>query len=329
MRKRNIPIFVPHIGCAHRCSFCDQRAISGAQKPPSPSEVKQILSDAINHLGDEAGNAEIAFFGGSFTAIDPEYMRSLLEAARPFIGGAGFSGIRLSTRPDAITSEILTVLGRFGVTSIELGAQSMDDAVLSLNGRGHTSDDTKRASKLIRGAGFKLGLQMMTGLPGDTDEGALNTAREIISIKPDTVRIYPVVVIKGTELEQLYNSGDYVPQTLSGAVSLCARIMDLFDEAGIPVIKIGLHAGLDGFVAGPYHPAFRQICEEQIMLDRLNLPDGFKGDLTVFVNPKDISNMIGQAKRNVKLLSERGIKLVVKQSEEAERLRPLIVNIKS
>ncbi|MBR7061045.1 MAG: radical SAM protein [Eubacterium sp.] len=193
MKKGNISIFVPHLGCPKQCSFCNQKTITGKQNQPTPEDVEKALETALKRRGYEY---EIAFFGGSFTAIDRQYMISLLEAAFPYIENGSVKGIRISTRPDCIDTETLDILKKYGVSSIELGAQSMDDEVLQANLRGHTAKDVENASKLIKEYGFELGLQMMTGLYKDTDEKAIETAKKIIALKPETVRIYPTVVLK-------------------------------------------------------------------------------------------------------------------------------------
>ena len=206
MKHANIALFVPHIGCPHRCSFCDQNAISGAECPPEPADVTAACETALQSLGSRAAEAEIAFFGGSFTAIDRGYMLRLLDAARPYVRAGKVRGIRLSTRPDAVEPEVLSLLREYGVTTIELGAQSMDDRVLELNGRGHTADQVRRAACRVREMDFSLGLQMMTGLPGDTPEGAWYTARELAALSPAEVRIYPTVVLDGTRMGEWYLS---------------------------------------------------------------------------------------------------------------------------
>ncbi|MBQ4257579.1 MAG: radical SAM protein, partial [Clostridia bacterium] len=266
MKHANVSIFVPQIGCPHRCSFCNQYVITGQERIPSEEEIAAAVQTAVRS-GADPENSEIAFFGGSFTAIEPEARRALLEAAYPFVRMGLFRGIRISTRPDAISDEILDELKSFGVTAIELGAQSMEDAVLVKNRRGHTALDTVRASGMIRDAGFSLGLQMMTGLYGQSAQSALETAETLIRLKPDTVRIYPTIIMPDTELAALYERGEYRPQELSEAVDLCARLIDLFRQAGILVIRAGLHdeEGLrERRVAGPYHPAFRELCESRI-----------------------------------------------------------------
>ena len=253
MKHANISLFVPHQGCPHQCSFCNQKTISGSVKELTPKEVKETLQKAVGD-GVDPKNTEIAFFGGSFTAIRRDYMISLLEEAKPFIENENFCGIRISTRPDAIDDEILSILKEYKVTSIELGAQSTDPQVLLLNHRGHTRDDIIKASRLIKEKGFSLGLQMMTGLLGDTPEKSLKTAEDIISLKPETVRIYPTIVLEGTYLGELYKKGEYAPQTVEEAVELCAVLLKRFYEENITVIRLGLHSGgnvEEGFISGP------------------------------------------------------------------------------
>ena len=204
MKHSNISIFVPHAGCPHQCSFCNQKTISGAQYAPTADDVHRICRQALNEVRDKK-NCEIAFFGGSFTAINRGYMTSLLEAAKCYIGAEGFRGVRISTRPDFIDRDILELLRSYGVTSIELGAQSMKNHVLEANERGHTAEDVYNASALIREYGFELGLQMMVGLYRSSVYDERKTTDRIMKIHPDTVRIYPVVVLKGLSLRICMN----------------------------------------------------------------------------------------------------------------------------
>ncbi len=304
---------MPQIGCPHRCSFCNQYVITGQERIPSEEEIAAAVQTAVRS-GADPENSEIAFFGGSFTAIEPEARRALLEAAYPFVRMGLFRGIRISTRPDAISDEILDELKSFGVTAIELGAQSMEDAVLVKNRRGHTALDTVRASGMIRDAGFSLGLQMMTGLYGQSAQSALETAETLIRLKPDTVRIYPTIIMPDTELAALYERGEYRPQELSEAVDLCARLIDLFRQAGILVIRAGLHdeEGLrERRVAGPYHPAFRELCESRIFRNRAEkLTEGLlRTSVALAVNPRDLSKAIGQKRENIQYFESRGIHL--------------------
>ncbi len=317
MKHANISLFVPHMGCPHQCSFCNQKTISGSVKELTVEEVTSVLSKAVAD-GVNPQNTEIAFFGGSFTAIDRAYMVSLLEATKPFIQKGSFSGIRISTRPDAIDNEVLGVLKAYGVTAIELGAQSTDDEVLSLNHRGHTFCHIKEASQLIKAQGFSLGLQMMTGLLGDTNEKSLKTCDDIIVLKPDTVRIYPTIVLEGTCLGEMYKKGEYKPQTVEEATTLCAVLLERFYENSIKVIRLGLHSGgnvEEGYLAGPYHPAFGELCESKIYLKKaINaLSNVDKGvEHTLFVNTSEISKMVGQKKSNIIHLNSMGYNVSVK-----------------
>ena len=299
-------MFVPHAGCPHRCNFCDQRVISATEQVPDAACVQKTLDTAIEHLGDRARTAELAFFGGSFTAIDRSLMCQLLEAAQPYIGK--IAGIRISTRPDAVDQTVLGVLKKYGVTAIELGAQSMDDRVLAQNRRGHSARDTTEASARIRANGFSLGLQMMTGLPGSSMEQDLATAQALISLKPDTVRIYPTVVLAGTALEQAYQSEVYVPPSLDETVTLCAMLSERFEQADIKVIKLGLHAGEveSHIVAGPWHPALRELVESKRMLSKITAAMPHPCDMVVRVAPCDLSKAVGHCGQNRKQLEKMG-----------------------
>ncbi len=313
MKHVNVALFVPNCGCPHLCSFCDQRAITGRQSMPAPRDVRAAAEIALKTPGRDPAQSEIAFFGGSFTAIDRADMISLLEAAFPYVRSGAFRGIRISTRPDCIDEEILGVLKRYGVTTIELGAQSMDDAVLARNGRGHTAEQTARASGLIRSRGFALGLQMMTGLPGDSGEGARRTAEGLAALRPACVRIYPTIVLKGTRLGEWFREGTYRPQTLEEAVEQCAGLLDFFESRGIPVIRLGLHASPElqnDRLAGPWHPAFRELCESRrmlrAMLERLREAEAPPGRVRVRVSPRSVSAAVGQKRQNLSELAEKG-----------------------
>lgn len=309
MKQGNVSIFIPHVGCPHQCVFCDQRSISGTQKAPDADGVRRLLKEAVSarERAQSQIPCEIAFFGGSFTAIPRDYMISLLNVANEFSGC--FNGIRVSTRPDCIDEDVLTILAQKGVTDIELGVQSMDDSVLALSGRGHTAADTLRASALIRSYGIGLGHQMMTGLPGDTPEGAVRTVEAITEMKPDTLRIYPTLVFSGTGLHRLYQEGLYRPQSLEEAVTLCARLIRYAEEHNIRVIRVGLHSdGIEStLIDGPFHPAFGELCENRLYreaavaaIERLTT---FTGLLTVA--PGERSKMIGQHRKNIETLSAR------------------------
>ena len=273
-------------------------------------------------MGERSRETEIAFFGGSFTAIDRGYMISLLEAARPFVGV--FYGVRISTRPDCIDDDILDILGAYGVTSIELGAQSMDNSVLELNKRGHTAEDVANASEKIKKKGFSLGLQMMTGLYGSTPEKDIYTTERFIDIRPDTVRVYPTVIMKNTDLADAYLSGRFVPYTLDGSVELCSRIILMFAKAGIKLIRLGLHYSdslVENSLGGNYHPAFKELCESKILYDAfIEKASKLKSKkLTVTVNQKSLSKFVGQKKSNLLKLREQGYDLDIRFDNTLEK----------
>lgn len=326
MKHINVALFVPDEGCPHRCSFCNQKTISGKVQPLRLDEIDKAVDIALKNT--DCNEGEIAFFGGSFTAIDRAYMTSLLERAYLYVSKGFFKGIRISTRPDCIDKEILDLLKKYGVIAIELGCQSLDDEVLKLNSRGHTQKDVFVASELIKKEGFKLGLQMMTGLYGDTDEKSIETAGKIISIKPDTVRIYPTVVLEGTRLCELYRKGEYEPQSVDEAAELCKRLLLMFEQEGINVIRLGLHSGGnvdEGFVAGAYHPAFREICESKIYLDNVfsqikekNIPQGF---IEITVGSRFVSMLTGQKKCNISKLNESGYKVKIIQNKDYQKYK--------
>lgn len=309
MKKGNISLFIPHLGCPHKCSFCNQNTITGKQSQPSADDVRAAVETALKKKNYDY---EIAFFGGSFTAIDREYMLSLLKAAYDYVKDGRVNGIRISTRPDCIDEEVLDILKKYGVTSIELGAQSMDDEVLRANFRGHTAEDVENASRLIKSFGFELGLQMMTGLYLDTDEKAVQTAKKIIDLAPDTVRIYPTVVLKNTYLAKLYEDELYKPQTVDDAANLCTKIVPMFEKAGIRVIRLGLHSSPElkkNMIAGAFHDSFGEIVKSRYMLNKiLKYPPA---DYEIMVNSKSVSQLKGQQKRNIYFLMEEGYNIKV------------------
>lgn len=323
MSHANISIFVPHKGCPNDCSFCNQRAISGQTVSATAEDVASAVTTAIKYNIDPK-NTEIAFFGGSFTAIEREYMLSLLTAAKHFLALYKFKGIRVSTRPDCIDNEVLEILKSYGVTAIELGAQSMCDEVLIANRRGHTAEDVRKASKLIKDYGFELGLQMMTGLYKSDFEKDLKTALEIIKLKPDTVRIYPTVVLKNTHLGYLQEIDEYIAPTVEESAPFCAKLLQMFENENIKVIKLGLHSSETveaDMIGGAYHPAFRELCEGHIfyekILEKLEGKDKNQA-YTVYVPEKAISKAKGQQKRNEKALKNQGFCCTIKGSKNLE-----------
>lgn len=333
-RETIIPVFVPHLGCPNDCVFCNQRRISGAQQPATAQTVKDAISKAaaLPHTG---AKRQLAFYGGSFTAIPAEEQTALLAAAKAYLDAGEIDSIRLSTRPDAIDGAVLKRLRAYGVETVELGAQSMDDRVLALSGRGHTAEDVARASALIRGTGFRLILQMMTGLPGDTEETSVRTAERIIALRPDGVRIYPTVIVRDTALYDLWQAGQYREHSVEDAVRVCARLLPLFDRAGIPVIRLGLNPTdeLSGGAAagGAYHPALGELVKSRIMLERARalLKGVLPGSSVVLgVNSARISQMTGQHRGNIRVLCEEfGLKALKIRAAAAENEEILLLSV--
>ena len=310
MKAKNsiIPVFVPHLGCPNDCVFCNQRRISGHMSPAGAETVKNAIENAAA-LTPPGTKRQLAFYGGSFTAIPDGQQLELFEAARPYLEDGTISSIRLSTRPDAIDGAVLARLKKYGVTTVELGAQSMCDEVLKLSGRGHTASDVENSSRLIKAAGFELILQMMTGLPGDTDERSIETARRIIALRPDGVRIYPTVIVRDTALYDLWKAGRYAEHTVEDAVRVCAKLTAMFDEANIPIIRMGLNPTEDlsggDAAGGAYHPALGELVRSRMMLDkaRLILKDAPpESSVILGVNRSDVSKMAGQHRCNIDTL---------------------------
>ena len=328
-RTANIPVFVPHAGCPNACIFCDQRTISGTQQPPRPDEVTAFCREALAGLPKGIQKAEIAFFGGSFTAIDRGQMIALLEAVQQFRQHPKMAGIRVSTRPDAIDREVLAILKDYGVTAVELGVQSLDDHVLEQNRRGHTAKDTETASCLIKESGLELGHQVMLGMYGDNAAGFCRTVERSIRMVPDTVRIYPVVVLRNTQLHSLWQQGKYQPPRLEEAVELGAHALQSYVLAGVRVIRMGLHASQQteqNMAAGVYHPAFRELCESRVMyqaaLERLS--ERPAGEYTLTVSVGATSKMVGQHRQNVVALQKAGYQVAIREDEAVDYLNVMI-----
>ena len=261
-----IPVFLPFAGCSQICVFCDQKGITGSSKLPDVSEVAAIV-DAHLATWRRGGRIEIAFYGGSFTGLPDDVQRQYLSVAQAYIADGRVDSVRVSTRPDYINGSGVDMLTGFGVDTVELGAQSMSDDVLRASGRGHDAPATARAAAILKAAGIKTGIQIMPGLPRDTAQSALDTVDKVIGLAPDFVRIYPAVVLKDTELHRMYLRGAYRPWDLDEMVGLCAQAASRFARARIPIIRMGLPAseGLaERFVAGPYHPSFRQLVERAV-----------------------------------------------------------------
>ncbi len=315
MRKYNLPIFIPHRGCPHDCVFCNQRKITGVETEVTPGDVREKIELFLSTVNMKDASVEVAFFGGSFTGLEPATQEAFLSVAAEFYPTV--SGIRISTRPDYITKDILDLLKRYGVTTIELGVQSSADEVLRLNNRRHSFDDVKAASELIKEYGISLGHQMMLGMYGSDEAKDMKTVRDIIEMQPSCVRIYPVITLKDTALEKLYDAGEYTPYTLAQAAEICCAAVKLFRKNNIDVIRMGLHASEDlednNAVAGPYHPAFGEIVESLIYREKIEnaIVPGEK--VCEFQCPqKDISKAVGHKQMNKKYIWEKyGVKLKV------------------
>ena len=304
-----IPLFIPHMGCPHQCIFCNQHSITGkTTQTPSADQIQQEVNRFLKYGKKRPTTVQISFFGGSFLGLEKKTIRSLLGAAMPFVRGKDVDSIRFSTRPDTISQESLSLLDRFPVSTVELGVQSMNDRVLDAAGRGHRASDTVLAAGLLKERGYQLGLQMMVGLPADDDHGALETARRIAALKPDFVRIYPTLVLKGSPLAVQFGDGRYRPMPLESCITLVKRLYLFFKTRHIPVVRMGLQAS-DGLtrtgdlIAGPYHPAFGHLVHGEIVLgaisSALNRMEKRPDPLTITTHPSVVSRVQGLNKQNI------------------------------
>lgn len=322
----NIPIFIPELACPFQCIYCNQQKISGKSHLPEPTEILDIIKTHLSTIPVSNSHVELAYFGGNFTGIPFDDQEELFKLVQPFIQKGQISGIRISTRPDYINSEILKLLKKYKVKSIELGAQSLDDDVLIQSARGHTLQDIENAAELILKSGFSLGLQMMIGLPGDTLEKSIFTAKKIIELDADNTRIYPTLVIKETQLEKLYQEGKYNPLSLDEAVDWSKELLLLFEQSGVKVLRLGLHpsegllSGTD-LVAGPFHQSFRELVLSAIWKDKLNFLIQKSGDkIEILVPAKQINYAIGYNAKNRKMLEQYFGQVKFRVSEKAEEI---------
>lgn len=318
-KHKNIPIFIPHLGCPNDCVFCNQRSISGTQDFDR-SSVREQIDRALSTIAPGT-ETQIAFFGGSFTGIDRGDMMYLLKIGKEYIDRGLVSSIRLSTRPDYISEEILDILEAHGVKSIELGIQSMSDRVLCACGRGHTAEASRVACRMIKERGFELVGQMMTSLPCSSEEDDRATAREICELGADGARIYPTMVFRHTPLEKMLTDGTYSSPSLEKSVGICTDVFDIFVQNGVDVIRIGLaeSEGLhdpNGIAAGSYHPAMGELVigehylriMEKMISARTELSSG--GTIEVLCAQGEVSKIAGQNSRNkIKLLNEYNVKI--------------------
>ncbi len=314
-----VPIFIPHSGCPHQCVFCNQKKITASEQAPTPQGVCEYLS---RHLGPDTAHAVIAFYGGSFTGLPRQDQESYLRVAGEFVRQGFARGIRLSTRPDCVDAETAQFLKVSGVITVELGVQSLDNEVLRLSGRGHSAEDAVQASRTVKECGLELGIQLMAGLPGDSEEKFMRTVERTVALEPSFVRIYPALVVGGSPLEALWRRGEFAPLPLDAAVSWCSKAVRIFREADIRVIRLGLQAGreLEGsLLAGPYHPAFGHLVESELAFERME--DALKkssGERAEFrVNPRELSVFKGIRGVNAaRLKALRGIEVSIKADPE-------------
>ena len=328
-----IPIFVPHIGCSESCVFCDQKQITARSKAPSPEEVRNTIETWLETLSGL--EKEIAFYGGSFTAIPMSMQEGYLSIAKEYLDRGLVSGLHLSTRPDAINTEILEMLSSYGVRTIELGVQSFDDRVLSLSKRGHDAETVRRACELINNfGGFDLGIQLMVGLPGDSMEACIYSAKEAVKLKPALARIYPTLVLEGTELMEMYRSGAYLPLSREEAIARSKEIYEILNKAGIYIMRIGLKStdvinseNLGEINSGAYHPAFRQLVEGEIAKDKIldllssELDLESANRITLNCSPGWISNAVGHNGVNKEYFMEKYPSITITFSED-KKLSP-------
>lgn len=332
-----IPIFVPHVGCPHDCVFCNQKKITGISTDITSEEVDNTIKSYLETIPESNQELEVAFYGGSFTAIDRDIQKELLGVANEYKTKGLIDRIRLSTRPDCIDKDGLKLLKSHGVDIIELGVQSLNQEVLDKSNRGHSKKDVYDAVKLIRESNFTLGLQMMLGLPGDTEERSIYTAKEIIKLKPDFVRIYPTLIVKDTYLETLYFEKKYKSLSVEQAVDIASIILMLFELEDINVIRIGLQptenicSESGEVVGGPFHPSFRQLVESKIyglILDEFLEENKIKGpDIKIDVNKKEISNIVGQKSSNIKMIRDKcDLRKVIVNGTDMDRMHVCITD---
>lgn len=322
MKHFRIPIFIPHLSCPFTCSFCNQRKISGVQKAPEPKDISNIIRRYLKTFPTNVEKqVEIAFFGGSFTAIPLKEQEVYLKEAFYFVENNFVDGIRISTRPDFINEEILTLLKRYKVTTVELGVQSLDNEVLKASKRGYLDKAVYEAAKLLKQEGFLLGLQMMIGLPEDSFEKSLQTAKGFAKLGADFVRIYPTLVIKDTDLETLFLKGEYKPLKMNEAVLQSAKLLEFFEQRQIKVIRLGLHPSKEllnkeGYLAGPFHPSFREFVESEIwhkkFLEFFKSEEKGSNNVEIFVAEKQINYAIGFQSKNRNSLKQSFKKIAFK-----------------
>lgn len=308
-----IPIFTPDIACKGNCIFCDQKNITSQYYQPTTADVQGTIIRHLQSIPQENAHIEVGFFGGSFTGLSIDKQEEYLQLVQPYIAEGKIHSIRLSTRPDMIDDDILRMLKQYHVETIELGAQSFDKEVLLKSERGHSIEDTYNASEKIKTAAINLGLQMMIGLPGDTIEKSIHTAKTIVNLGATNTRIYPLLVIKNTPLEQMYKKGEYKVLSIDTTVDYLSKIIPVFEKAHVHILRVGLHQseGLnsgDTLIAGPYHPSIKELAISKIwkeLLQPLLQTDTYKEKIMIEVPPREINYAIGYHASNKKMLLEK------------------------
>ncbi len=310
-----IPIFISHQGCPHACVFCNQNRITGQSRQEARVEAEDIRGTITKWLGRKRKNnneVQVAFYGGSFTGLSLSRQQELVGAVQPFLSSDQVQRIRLSTRPDYIDPEGVTFLRDNGVEIVELGVQSLDDQVLKAGRRGHSSADVNRAVQVLRDGGMTIGIQLMIGLPKDTTTKMVDTARRTVALRPDFVRIYPVLVLAGSLLAHMYERGTYQPLSLNRAIAATGRLRKIFAQAGISVIRMGVQpsASLEnGLLAGPYHPAFGELVQARYMFQqtRKALSQSSEKKVRISINNRDQSIFSGPRRLNIRRLEKLGL----------------------
>ncbi|MEW5721686.1 MAG: radical SAM protein, partial [Thermodesulfobacteriota bacterium] len=309
-----LPFFLPNQGCPHRCVYCDQGRSAGSRPEPlAPEAVARGIEQGLASPRLKPGaRVEVGFFGGTFTALPLRRQEALLAAVRPFLDQGLVQALRLSTRPDALDRERIALLKEYGVETVEVGVQTMDDRILAAAGRGHDAERTRRAARLVKESGLRLGVQLLLGLPGEDDSSRAHTLEETMALGPDDARLYPLLVIESTPLAGMHRAGRYDPLSLEQAIEAAARMYVRMTRAGVRVIRMGLHADpklAANLVAGPHHPAFGDLVKSEVFfqaLGRLLSPaPGWAADPVILVSPFEMSAAVGHGRRNLKRLAAR------------------------
>ena len=316
-RQLIIPVFLPHLGCPHRCAFCNQQAITQIESDAhDPDHLQRVVETFLRYSRKRHGRIQIAFFGGNFLGLDSDLVRSMLSAAQQFVRSGAVDGIRFSTRPDTIDSSRLELIEPFSIQTVELGVQSMQNDVLERSGRGHSAEDTIAAVKRLNGRSYEIGLQLMIGLPAETREGCFQSARMVAELQPNFVRIYPTVVLSGSPMAAWYQAGEYAPLSLVDCIQRTKQLVLFFTRQSIRIVRMGLQSSgspgiADQIVAGPYHPAFGHLVHCELFSDMArqlacSSPEG--SDLTFEVHPRSVSRLRGMRNENlVRLRSDCAI----------------------